>query len=358
MMGFDSKAARAAWSVFLVLLLLYVVHRSFQAILIFILAVFFSYMIYPLVQFVERHRPPRLPRVASVGLVFVIILSILGGVIGTVGPLIVDQSVKFAQHIPDMVKNPPAILTKPWPGILEQYHAQVVTQVRQQAEASANEILPAIQRASKQVLEVAGNLVFVVLIPILSFMFLKDGPDIRDSILFWMGSGPNRALWEGIFDDLDFLLAKYMRAILLLALATFIVYFGFFYFTGVPYAIVLALLGAVLEFVPLVGPLVTVVVVLLVGLLTGYDHMIALMVFFGCYRMFQDYVLSPHLMSEGVELHPLLVIFGILAGDQIAGVFGMFLSIPVLATLRIIAIRLRKANAATPAPVSAAPILQ
>jgi predicted PurR-regulated permease PerM len=55
--------------------------------------------------------------------------------------------------------------------------------------------------------------------------------------------------------------------------------------------------------------------------------------------LIQDYVLQPYLMSSGVALHPLLVIFGVLAGEQVGGVPGMFLSIPVLATLRVIYVR-------------------
>ena len=56
---------------------------------------------------------------------------------------------------------------------------------------------------------------------------------------------------------------------------------------------------------------------------------------------FQDYVLNPYLMSEGVEVSPLLVIVGLLAGEQLGGVTGIFLSVPVLAALKIILIRAR-----------------
>lgn len=346
MMRFDVRAARVAWTVFLVGLLLFVAYQSRQALLIFVLALFFSYMIYPLVALVEKRKPPRVSRTASISLVFVMILSVLGGLIATVGPIAVDQGIRFTQRIPEMIKNPPALFTRAWPEPLERIHPQVLEQIREQGTMSADRIVPIVQHASRQVLEVAGNLVFVVLVPILSFMFLKDGPEMRDTVLYWFGSGPQRALWEGIFDDLDFVLAKYMRAILLLSLATFTVYFSFFQFTGLPYAVVLASMAAVFEFVPLVGPLATAVIVTLVALLTGYTHVVGLIIFFIVYRLFQDYVLSPHLMSEGVELHPLLVIFGILAGDQIGGVWGMFFSIPVLATLRAVAMRLKKASQA------------
>ena len=64
--------------------------------------------------------------------------------------------------------------------------------------------------------------------------------------------------------------------------------------------------------------------------------------FLAVFRIFQDYVLSPHLMSKGAKLQPVMVIFGILAGGQIAGIPGIFLSVPVLAILRIVYRQLKK----------------
>jgi predicted PurR-regulated permease PerM len=69
-----------------------------------------------------------------------------------------------------------------------------------------------------------------------------------------------------------------------------------------------------------------------------------ILAFLGGYRLFQDYVLQPYLMSAGVALHPLWIIFGVLAGEQIGGVAGMFLSIPVLATVRVVVVRVQKAR--------------
>ncbi len=60
-------------------------------------------------------------------------------------------------------------------------------------------------------------------------------------------------------------------------------------------------------------------------------------------RLFQDYVVSPLLMGAGVKLNPLLVLFGVLAGEQIGGVAGMFFSVPVIATLRVVYVRLARA---------------
>ena len=144
-----------------------------------------------------------------------------------------------------------------------------------------------------------------------------------------------------ILNDLHLVLAKYMRALILLSVAAFIAYFVFFSVIGVPYGALLAAIAAPLEFIPVLGPAVASVSIIVVCALTGFPHVFWVVVFLVLYRLVQDYVLSPYLMSEGVELHPLLVIFGVLAGEQVGGVPGMFLSVPILAIARVIFMRLR-----------------
>jgi predicted PurR-regulated permease PerM len=94
--------------------------------------------------------------------------------------------------------------------------------------------------------------------------------------------------------------------------------------------------GGLLEFIPVVGPLVAAVLVLSVALLTGYSHWMIALAFLIAWRMVQDYVVSPRIMGKSMELHPLGAIFGVLAGGEIAGVLGVYLSIPVMASLRIV----------------------
>ena len=94
----------------------------------------------------------------------------------------------------------------------------------------------------------------------------------------------------------------------------------------------------------MIGPLVACVTILVVtGIATG--HWLAVVVFLVAYRMLQDYIISPHLMERGVAIHPLLVLFGVFAGAEIAGIAGTFLSVPVLAAVRIVYVRVRKAQA-------------
>jgi predicted PurR-regulated permease PerM len=138
------------------------------------------------------------------------------------------------------------------------------------------------------------------------------------------------------------LVAQYIRALVLLAMAAFVSYSIFLSVLGVPYSVLLAGVAGVLELIPFVGPLTGGIATLLVAGLSGYAHLLWILIFLIVYRLFQDYLLSPYLLSSGVELHPLLVLFGVLAGEQVAGIPGMFFSVPVIAALRIIVVRMMR----------------
>src|SRR5205823_14581806 len=100
--------------------------------------------------------------------------------------------------------------------------------------------------------------------------------------------------------------------------------------TRVPYALVLGTAGGMMEFIPVVGPLVAAALIFGVALLMSYFHWLILLIFLPAWRLAQDYVISPRIMGTSMELHPLAAIFGVLAGGETAGVHGTQLSIPIM----------------------------
>src|SRR5262249_14386345 len=132
------------------------------------------------------------------------------------------------------------------------------------------------------------------------------------------------------------MLADFIRAQLTLAAFSWIAYTSFLGLMKVNYALMLGTAGGILEFVPVVGPLTAGVLIMGVALLTGPTHWLPILLFLLGWRLIQDYVVTPRIMGRSVELHPLAAIFGVLAGGEIAGVLGVYLSIPVMASLRIV----------------------
>ncbi len=175
-----------------------------------------------------------------------------------------------------------------------------------------------------------------IVVPILSIFFLKDGRAFGELLLSLVQSRPQRELLEGVLNDLNQMLAHFIRAQLTLAALTLVAYSAFLGAIRVPYALVLGTTGGLLEFIPVVGPLAAAIIIMSVALLLTYKHWIVLLVFLGLWRLLQDYVTSPRIMGKSMELHPLAAIFGVMAGGEIAGILGIFLSIPVMASLRIV----------------------
>jgi predicted PurR-regulated permease PerM len=140
---------------------------------------------------------------------------------------------------------------------------------------------------------------------------------------------------EGVIEDLNQMLADFIRAQLTLAAFSWLAYSAFLGALQVPYALMLGTAGGLLEFIPVVGPLLAAALIFGVALLTG-SHWVLVLIFMLAWRMIQDYVINPRIMGKTMELHPLAALFGVLAGGEIAGVLGVYLSIPVMASLRIV----------------------
>jgi predicted PurR-regulated permease PerM len=87
--------------------------------------------------------------------------------------------------------------------------------------------------------------------------------------------------------------------------------------------------------------MISAAIVIAVAVAGGYSQLIWLVAFLGTFRMFQDYVLWPALASRGMELHPLMVIFGVFAGGELGGIPGVFLAVPTLALLQMFYHRFR-----------------
>jgi predicted PurR-regulated permease PerM len=344
MLGIDAKAARAAWTVFLVALLVAAAYAIRETLAVFVIALLFAYLLMPLVGFVERITPRLIsPRIALA----IVYLALVGAIVSlalTLGSRLADEANTLAMRLPDLVKNPEWMQRIPLPGWLEPARTGMIQKVQDELSSGGQEILPYIKGLGGQIVSGAKYALYLVLVPILAFFFLKDGATIRDEFVVGLVDERRRPVVESILEDINRLLGEYIRALVLLSAASFTANSIFLAMSGAPYAVLLAGVAALGEFVPVVGPAAAGLIVLLVTSLSGYSHAFLYVIFWLLLRLVQDYVLSPYLMGKGVQLSPMLVLFGVLAGDQIAGVLGMFLSVPVLAILRVVFLRLRRAR--------------
>jgi len=320
---------------------MWALQRIAAVVLVLIAATLFAYVIAPLVQLAERPirfagRAHRLPRAAAIALVYVLLAVSVGVGALLVLPSATQQAGEAVARIPTYAQS---FIT--WERSWTRYYERLrmPLELRQWLnESAASTSQAALESAWQSTQAVAGTvsvLPWLVMIPVLAFFLLKDGSSIRRTIVIAL---PFRFRLRShrLFEDLNATLAAYVRAQLLACILVGAVCGIGFAVIGLPYAVLLGVLAGALEFIPLVGPFLLALMAATVGALHGPATALWAIGFLAMLRLAEDYVIYPRLIRRGLELHPLAVIVGVMAGAELAGVAGMFLAVPAVATATVL----------------------
>jgi len=299
----------------------------------FLFAIFFAYLMSPMVNRFEKLLHGR---VRAIALIYVLLLALVVVFFVVVGPIVTREGARLGKSLPALLSNLSSGQIAQQLGEEHGWNRKSTELVQSFLVSHSDDITEIAQRVGLRVADVAKQAWLFVVVPLLSIFFLKDGRSFSDFLLSTIQSRPQREFLENVLNDLNQMLAHFIRAQLSLAALTLLMYSVFLGLMRVPYALVLGTMGGVLEFIPVVGPLAAALVILTVALLMSYKHWLILLIFLGIWRLLQDYVSSPRIMGESMELHPLAAIFGVMAGGEVAGILGIYLSIPVMASLRIV----------------------
>jgi len=329
----DARTTRVLFTAFLFTLALGFLYVARRTLIAFLFAVLFAYLMDPAVSRVEKWTRGR---GRAIAIIYALLLILLAVFFVSVGPKIARQGQRLSDALPGLIEKVGSGQIAEQIGAEHGWSIHTRQQLKTFLTNHRGELVDVAQRAGIRVAEVAKEVWLLVLIPILAVFFLRDGRNFSQVLLSFVHARPQREFFEGVLEDLNQMLAHFIRAQLTLAALSFLAYISFLSLMKVPYALVLGTVGGVLEFIPVVGPLVAAVVILSVSLLMSYPYWPGLLLFLALWRVVQDYGVSPRVLGRSTELHPLAAIFGVLAGGEIAGVLGVYLSIPVMASLRIV----------------------
>lgn len=299
----------------------------------FLFAIFFAYLMSPMVAHLERLLKGR---TRAIAVIYILLIALVVLFFVVVGPKVTREGARLGQSLPKLLNQLSSGDIAKQLGQDHGWNEKSTALVQSFLVSHQDEITQIAQRVGLRLADVAKQAWLFFVVPLLSIFFLKDGRAFSDFLISAIQSRPQREFLENVLNDLNHMLAHFIRAQLSLAALTLIAYSAFLAIMRVPNPLLLGTIGGVLEFVPVVGPLVGAFTIVSVALLMGYPHWLVLIVFLGIWRLIQDYVSSPRIMGESMELHPLAAIFGVMAGGEVAGILGIYLSIPVMASLRIV----------------------
>jgi predicted PurR-regulated permease PerM len=334
---------RVVFLLVLVAGILWVLYKTTGILLLLVLSIFFAYLVSPLVEFLRRprhfgKRTVAIPKALAILLAYLIILATVFVAVYGILPSLVNQYPEFKNQA-------------------QEYWVSVGEKAKSLIDYSRSGRLPphlveAANNAVPKVLDKVGEFAtefatatlaylvlyipWLILIPILAFFLLKDADSFRRSALLMLPRGRWRWRGDEFFQDINNTLAAYIRAQLTACLFIGVVCSIGFTLLGLPGGLVMGVIAGVFEFVPLVGPVTVALMAAVLAMLhAGPFNAFLVLLFLGVLRIVQDYAIYPRLIGQGIHLHPLAVIFAILAGEKLGGVPGVFLAIPLVAILTV-----------------------
>lgn len=306
----------------------------------FILAAIVSYVLAPAVTRLGRGGVPRGLVVAAVYLLF---LAVVVGGLSALVPRLVRQAQEF-EVAAESVRRGLGEYARQLGEVSVAGMAVDVHGLYQRVQAETVAILGYLaSRTTALLLGFLSSLAWVLLIVLISLYLLADAPAIREYSIRILPRS-YRADVVAMVGEIDQAMRGYIRGQLFLGLVIGIVTWVVTMSLGLRHALLLAVVAGVLEVVPIAGPILAAIPAVLVAIFQspapfGLASWTYALVIGGAYvaiQQLENNLLVPHIVGRSVNLHPAVVLLGVIAGASLAGVMGVFLAVPTLTTLRIV----------------------
>jgi predicted PurR-regulated permease PerM len=312
-------------------IVLWVVWVSRRVLIWVLVSVFLALALDPAVNALQRRGIRR--RGMAVTIVFLLVVLCIAGLGALIIPTIVQQVNDLVDAAPGYVHD----LTRgrgPLGFLETKYH--VVERVQDAVSGNgAGKLAGGASAALDVARSVITFVVSVVTIAFLTVFMLLEGPAWIDRGLGLM-SEPNQQRWHAVGKDIYRTVGGYVSGNLLISFiagtAATIVLLAL----GVPFALALGLLVAILDLIPLAGATLAAVIVTLVALTHSVSSAIIVLAFFIVYQQLENHLLQPLVYGRTVQLSPLAVLISVLVGAEVAGVVGALCAIPVAGTIQIL----------------------
>lgn len=303
----------------------------------FLLAAVIAYICNPMVR---RMADKEIPRTVGTVLVMLLLLGVFAALILIMVPLFEKEASRLLDKMPvylDIVKNQaiPWLETRfdinlqPDMNVLK----EAVSEHWQSAGGVAAKVLPSLTSGGMAVVEFLVNL---LLVPVVLFYLLRDW-DVLLKLIDEMIPRYWHDQVSQLARETDRILAEFLRGQLSVIMLMSICYITGLWLVGLEFALPIGLVAGILVFVPYLGMIVGLTLATVAALMQFQDwaSVIPVWVVFGIGQMLEGMLFTPWLVGDRIGLHPVMVIFALMAFGQLFGFFGILLALPVSAVLLV-----------------------
>ena len=317
-------------AIFLVLgagALIWLLFNATHIVVVLFIAVLLATAVSSAANYLDRFR---VPRGLAILFVYLLVVAILAGVIGLLVPLVVSEVQLLRDNLPEYQAQADALLAR-----FPQASGQPL-KVDDIIGGLSGRLQEGAVELGRGIAEVGSTLVTLLLIFVFAFfMAVDDRFATRVVRRFFPPATRDRA--ATIMGEMGNGLGHWVRAQLLLA-----AFFGIAFGIGlailrVPYALTLAVVGGVLEIIPYIGGFVTVILAVLVAATTGQLWLVgATLIWYLLVVNVEAHIVGPKMVGDVVGLHPLVVVVSLFIGEEVLGILGALLAVPIAVVIQIL----------------------
>lgn len=344
----NSQATVTVMVTFLVFLTLYLFTKisflfkpilSFLAIIMLplVISAILYYLIKPLVGLIESRG---VSRTASIFIVYAIIVALIIWALASFIPMIEGQLMSFVENLPSYVKSVNVegakLLKSPWLANYQSELQDMLANISNKAVDYAESFSKnAIDWASNFASAIARVTVAIIMSPFILFYFLRDSYKMKEGLIKAFPTRMRRPSAR-ILGDINKQLAGYVQGQVTVAIVVGIMFTIFFNIIGLRYAATFGIIAGFLNMIPYLGSFLAMVPVVIMGIVQGPIMLIKVLVTFVIEQTIEGRFVAPLVLGSKLSIHPITIMFILLTSGSMFGIWGVFLGIPVYASIKVI----------------------
>ncbi|MGN7169967.1 AI-2E family transporter [Paenibacillus cellulositrophicus] len=306
------------------------IYQFLKAILApFVVAMIISYVLNPVVCMLAARK---MPRGIAVLLIYAVFLTCLAVILINLIPMLIEQMEELNEHLPEMTMHAQNIMNnldnRGFPVGIKEGVDQWLLQWEDRLAKGISNFMDHIGSTINIVLN-------IFIIPFLIFYILKDF-DVFERAVVSLLPRTRRKASVRLLKEIDEALGNYVRGQFLVCLIVGILAYIGYMIVGMPYALLMASIVAVFNIVPYLGPFLGAAPAVVMASTISWKMVLMVIIVNWLCQLLESNIVSPQVVGKKLHLHPMLIIFALLVGGEIAGIVGLILAVPLFAVLKVI----------------------
>jgi predicted PurR-regulated permease PerM len=324
----------------ILLLGLYVILKVMPIYFPIIVAMVVAFILNPLVNYISRIKFGRSQKQISRSIAVLgafLLMTLLLLIVGTFVLLpFIHEFDKFIIDLPKLIiKIQDIAMNIQQRASLLDFPANIHTLIEQTIASAASFSADLARRILQAVFGFASSIVELVVVPVLAYYFLKDWSILKEKIIA-LFTVESRGKVRKIIEEMATVISAYIRGQVIISIIIGLFVFSGMYLLGVDYPLVLGLLAAGTESIPIIGPIIGSVPAIMLAYLISPILAFKVIIFYIAVQLIENHIVVPNIMGHTIDLHPVVVIISLLIGSQLWGIIGMMLAVPAAAILRVL----------------------